>query len=56
MGKIQINKGDLLRIVESTVRAIINENGANLFINEGYGRENMVTCQKPTNQVKSETL
>ena len=39
MGKIQINKGDLLRIVESTVRAIINENGVDLLINEGYGRE-----------------
>ena len=25
MSKIQINKGDLLRIVESTIRAIINE-------------------------------
>lgn len=39
MSKIQINKGDLRRIVESTVRAIINENGVNRLINEGYGRE-----------------
>ena len=35
MGKIQINKGDLLRIVESTIRAIINENRVNRLINEG---------------------
>ena len=34
MSKIQINKEDLLRIVESTIRAIINENGVNRLINE----------------------
>ena len=36
MSKIQINKGDLWRIVESTIRAIINENGVKRLINEGY--------------------
>ena len=39
MSKIQLNKRDLWRIVESTVRVIINENGVNRLINEGYGRE-----------------
>ena len=52
MSKIQINKGDLLRIVESTIRAIINENGVRELLELDLTKEEQEKLDNSCNLIK----